>query len=84
MGPTQYQNGPKRDAKRKNCINGDKIYKIAGVMHAVVFADGAPEAKNAQVVGYMQNSEGLKMRKNGIQNGQGSGKSRYNANKSVC
>ena len=29
-------------------------HKIAGVMHAVVFADGALEAKNAQVVGHNQ------------------------------
>ena len=31
-------------------------------MHAVVFADGAREAKNAQVVGDNQNVEGLKKR----------------------
>ena len=32
-------------------INGYEIYKNVGVMHAVVFADGAQEAKNAQVMG---------------------------------
>ena len=28
-------------------INGYEIYKNVGMMHAVVFADRAPEAKNA-------------------------------------
>ena len=32
-----------------------EIWKIAGVLHAVVFADGALEAKNAQVMGRLQN-----------------------------
>ena len=36
-----------------------EIHKIAGVMHAVVFADGALEAKSAQVVGRNQNFDGL-------------------------
>ena len=49
--------------------NGNEIYKNVGVMHAVVFADGAREAKNAQVVGENQNSEGLKKRKNRDRNG---------------
>ena len=44
--------------------NGHEIYKNVGVMHAVVFADGAREAKNAQVVGDNQNFERLKKRKN--------------------
>ena len=47
-----------------------EIHKIAGVMHAVVFADGALEAKNAQVVGHNQNLNGLKKRKNSDRNGQ--------------
>ena len=42
--------------------NGHEIYKNVGVMHAVVFADGAREAKNAQVVGENQNLNGLKKR----------------------
>ena len=37
MGPKRSQNGPKTDQKRKSCINGYEIYKIVGVMHAVVF-----------------------------------------------
>ena len=32
-------------------INGHEIYKNVSMMHAVVFADRAPEAKNAQVIG---------------------------------
>ena len=36
---------------------GHEIYKNVGVMHAVVFADGALEAKIAQVVGENQNFE---------------------------
>ena len=40
-------------------------------MHAVVFVDGAPEAKNAQVVGRLRNFEGLKMRKNAIGTAKG-------------
>ena len=49
--------------------NGHEIYKNVGVMHAVVFADGAREAKNAQVVGENQNFEGFKKRKNRDRNG---------------
>ena len=44
-------------------INGCEIYKNIGMMHAVVFADRAPEAKIAQVMGENQNSKGLKKRK---------------------
>ena len=40
-----------------------KINKIEGAMHAVVFADGALEAKNAHAVGRLQNFDGLKKRK---------------------
>ena len=47
-------------------------------MHAVVFADRAPEAKNAQVMGENQNSKGLKKRKNSDRNGQKSDKSKEN------
>ena len=43
-------------------INGYEIYKNVGLMHAVVFADGAQEAKKAQVMGQMQNSKELKKR----------------------
>ena len=58
--------------------NGCEIYKNVGMMHAVVFADRAPEAKNAQVMDENQNSEGLKKRKNRDRNGQKSEKSKYN------
>ena len=44
--------------------------KIASVKHAVVFADGALEAKNAQVAGRLQNFDGLKKRSNSDRNGQ--------------
>ena len=57
-------------------INGYEIYKNVGVMHAVVFADPAQEAKSAQVVGRLQNSNGLKKRKNSDRNGQGIDKSK--------
>ena len=52
-----------------------EIHKIACVMNAVVFADGALEPKNAQVTSHMQNSEGLKKRTNSDRNGQKSDKS---------
>ena len=57
-------------------IDGYEIYKNVGVMHAVVFADGAQEAKNAQVMGQTQNSKGLKKRKISDRNGQRSDKSK--------
>ena len=47
-------------------INGYEIYKNVRMMHAVVFADRAPEAKNAQVISENQNSKGLKKRKTAI------------------
>ena len=50
-------------------------------MHEVVFADGAREAKIAQVVGENQNFDGLKKRKNSDQNGQKSEKSKSNDKK---
>ena len=59
-------------------INGYEIYKHVGMMHAVVFADRAPEAKNAQVMGENQNSKGLKKRKNSDRNGQKSDKGKSN------
>jgi len=62
-------------------INGYEIYKNVGMMHAVVFADRTPEAKNAQVMGESQNSKGLKKRKNRDRNGQKSEKSKYNGKK---
>ena len=62
-------------------INGYEIYKNVGMMHAVVFADRAPEAKNAQVMAENQNSKGLKKRKNRDRNGQKSEKSKYNGKK---
>ena len=40
-----------------------EIHKIAGVMHAVVFADGALEAKNGQIVGRLQNLMGSRSEK---------------------
>ena len=58
-----------------------EIHKIAGVMHAVVFADGALEAKNAQVMGHNQNVEGLNKRTNSDRNGQKSDKSKSYENK---
>ena len=61
--------------------DGYEIYKNVGVMHAVVFADRTPEAKNAQVMGENQNSKGLKKRKNSDRNGQKSDKSKSNDNK---
>ena len=51
-------------------IDGYEIYKNVGVMHAVIFVGGAQEAKNAQVMGQTQNSNGLKKRKNCDRNGQ--------------
>ena len=62
-------------------INGYEIYKNVGMMHAVVFADRTPEAKNAQVIGENQNSKGLQKRKNRDRNGQKSEKSKDNGNK---
>ena len=57
-------------------INGYEIYKNVGVMHAVVFADGALEAKSAQVMGPMQNFRGLKKRNISVRNGQKRDKSK--------
>ena len=57
-------------------INGYETYKNVGVMHAVVFADRAQEAKSAQVMGRLQNFNGLKKRKNRDRNGQKSDKSK--------
>ena len=61
--------------------NGCEIDKNVRMMHAVVFADRAPEAKNAQVMGENENSKGLKKRKNRDRNGQKSDKSKYNEKK---
>ena len=57
-------------------IDGYEIYKNVGVMHAVVFADRAQEAKSAQVVGHNQNFQMLNKRKNGDRNGHKSDKSK--------
>ena len=57
-------------------IDGYEIYKNVDVMHAVVFVGGALEAKSAQVMGRLQNSKGLKKRKNRDRNGQKSDKSK--------
>ena len=57
-------------------INACEVYRNVGMMHAVVFADRAPEAKNAQVMGENENSKGLKKRKNSDRNGQKSDKSK--------
>ena len=59
-------------------INGYEIYKNVVMTHAVVFADRAPEAKNAQVICENQNSKGLKKRKNSDRNGQQSDKGKSN------
>ena len=56
--------------------NDYEIYKNVGVMHAVVFADRAQEAKSAQVVGHNQNLNGFKKRKNSDRNGQKSDKNK--------
>ena len=53
-------------------INGHEIYKHVGMMHAVVFADRAPEAKNAQAISENLNSD---------RNGQRSDKSKSNRKK---
>ena len=58
------------------CINGYEIYKHVGVMHAVVFADRAQEAKSAQVMGRLQNVNGRKKRTNSDRNGQKSDKNK--------
>ena len=47
----------------QTCINGCEIYKNVGMIHAVVFADRAPEAKNAQVMGENENSKAQKAEK---------------------
>ena len=57
-------------------INGHEIYKNVSMRQAVVFADRAPEAKNAQVMGENENSKGLEKRKNSDRNGQKSDKSK--------
>ena len=62
-------------------IDGYEIYKNVGVMHAVVFAHRAQEAKSAQLVGHNQNFSGLKKRKNSDRNGQKSEKSKSNDKK---
>ena len=62
-------------------INGYEIYKNVNVMHAVVFADRAQEAKSEQVVGHNQNFNGLKKRNNSDRNGQKSEKSKSNDKK---
>ena len=62
-------------------IDGYEIYKNVGVIHAVVFADRAREAKSAQVVGHNQNFQGLNTRTNGDRNGHKSDKSKQYHNK---
>ena len=57
-------------------INDYEIYKHVGMMHAVVFADRAPEAINAHVICENETSKGLKKRKNSDRNGQKSDKSK--------
>ena len=44
-------------------IDGYEIYKNVGVMHAVVFADRAQEAKHVQVIGRLQIFNRLKSEK---------------------
>ena len=61
---------------KQNPFCNYEIYKNVGVMHAVVFADRAQEAKSAQVMGHNQNFNGLKKRKNSDRNGQKSDKSK--------
>ena len=59
-------------------INGYEIYKNVGMMHAVVSADRAPEAKHAQVIGENGTYKKLKKRKNSDRNGQKSDESKSN------
>ena len=58
-------------------IDGNEIYKDVGVMHAVVFADRAQEAKSAQVMGRCKILMGSKSEKIAI----GTGKRAIRANK---
>ena len=51
-------------------INGYEIYKTVGMIHAVVFADRAPEANNAQVIGEKLNFDCRLKPKRGEPNGQ--------------
>ena len=60
-----------------------EIRKFAGMMYAVVAADRAPEAKNAQALGENENSKGLKQRENSDRNGQKSDKSDPNGQKGL-
>ena len=62
-------------------IDGYEIYKNVGVIHALVFADRAREAKCAQVTSENQNSEGRKKRKNGDRNGHKGDKSKQDDKK---
>ena len=57
-------------------IDGYEIYKNVDVMHAVVFADRAQEAKIEQVGGQNQNFEGLSKRKSNDRNGHKDNKSK--------
>ena len=65
-------------------INGYEIYTNVGVMHAVVFADRAQEAKSAQVMGRLQNFNRLKERKNSDRNGQKSDKNKEDDKQCYC
>ena len=47
----------------KKIVDRTRICKIRGAMHTLIFADGALEAKNAQVMGHNQNFEGGTERK---------------------
>ena len=58
-----------------------EIHKIARVMHAVVFADGALGAKNAPHCSQKQYFEEGMERTNSDRNGQKSEKSKSNAKK---
>ena len=60
-----------------------EIHRFAGMMYAVVAADRALEAKNAQVMGENENSKGLKKRKNSDPNDQESDKSEPNGQKGL-
>ena len=62
-------------------IDGYEIYKNVGVMHAVIFADGAQGAKNAPHCSQKQYFEEGMERKNSDRNGQKSEKSKSNAKK---
>ena len=62
-------------------IDGYEIYKNVGVMHTLIFADGALGAKNAPHCSQKQYFEEGMKRKNSDRNGQNNEKSKSNTKK---